>query len=373
MSTHEPSPSIAPRAPLSLTPPAAAATPTADDLARTAAAFFARYEGTTLTTYAQKLRAFAAWLGVDFERLPAELLARGPVRVTADVEAFRAHLRATLRPRPGEGRGRADRPAPATVNGYLAAIRSLVRFLQRAHVLTWSLYVDAEPAEAYRDTRGPGLDAVARLLVAADTAAARAREPRLATRDRAILRLLTDLALRRAEALALDVADVERDRDGTARAVWVRGKGRKESERLTLPPKTAAAVAAWLAARLTLDEAPAGRRDTRPLFVSLDPGAGREGRRHRGSVGPSARVVAGRLTARALGARFETLGRLAGIGRVSPHGLRHTAITAVLDAGASTRDAQRFSRHKDPRTLLRYDDNRADLRGRLAADLSERY
>jgi integrase len=61
------------------------------------------------------------------------------------------------------------------------------------------------------------------------------------------------------------------------------------------------------------------------------------------------------------------------VGRVRPHGLRHTAITAVLDAGASTRDAQRFSRHKDPRTLLRYDDNRADLRGRLAAELSERY
>src|SRR5687768_14014448 len=72
----------------------------ADDLARTAAAFFARYEGTTLTTYAQKLRVFAGWLGVDFEQLPAELLARDPVRVTADAEAFRARLRATLRPRP---------------------------------------------------------------------------------------------------------------------------------------------------------------------------------------------------------------------------------------------------------------------------------
>jgi integrase len=63
------------------------------------------------------------------------------------------------------------------------------------------------------------------------------------------------------------------------------------------------------------------------------------------------------------------------VGPVRPHGLRHAAVTAVLDAGASTRDAQRFSRHKDPRTLLRYDDNRnrADLRGRLAAELSERY
>jgi integrase/recombinase XerC len=53
--------------------------------------------------------------------------------------------------------------------------------------------------------------------------------------------------------------------------------------------------------------------------------------------------------------------------------LRHTAITAVLDAGASIREAQRFSRHKDPRVLLRYDDNREDLGGRRAAELSARY
>ena len=56
---------------------------------------------------------------------------------------------------------------------------------------------------------------------------------------------------------------------------------------------------------------------------------------------------------------------------VRPHGLRHTAITALLDAGAGLREAQRFSRHADPRTLMRYDDNRADIAGEMARRVSD--
>jgi integrase/recombinase XerC len=58
-------------------------------------------------------------------------------------------------------------------------------------------------------------------------------------------------------------------------------------------------------------------------------------------------------------------------GHVRPHGLRHTAITALLDSGASLREAQRFSRHADPRTLMRYDDNRSDIAGEMARRVSE--
>jgi integrase/recombinase XerC len=56
---------------------------------------------------------------------------------------------------------------------------------------------------------------------------------------------------------------------------------------------------------------------------------------------------------------------------VRPHGLRHTAVTALLDAGVGLREAPRFSRHADPRTLVRYGDNRADLAAELARTLSE--
>ena len=58
------------------------------------------------------------------------------------------------------------------------------------------------------------------------------------------------------------------------------------------------------------------------------------------------------------------LARTAGIGaweRLSPHSLRHSAITFALDAGASLRDVQDYAGHKDPRTTRRHDHSRDSL------------
>ena len=41
--------------------------------------------------------------------------------------------------------------------------------------------------------------------------------------------------------------------------------------------------------------------------------------------------------------------------KVSPHGLRHSFVTACLDAGVPLRDAQIAARHSDPRITARYD------------------
>jgi len=41
--------------------------------------------------------------------------------------------------------------------------------------------------------------------------------------------------------------------------------------------------------------------------------------------------------------------------RISPHSLRHAAITNALDAGVPLRDAQILARHADPRTTKHYD------------------
>jgi site-specific recombinase XerD len=46
---------------------------------------------------------------------------------------------------------------------------------------------------------------------------------------------------------------------------------------------------------------------------------------------------------------------------LSPHSLRHSAITFALDAGATLRDVQDYAGHKDPRTTRRYDHSRGSL------------
>ena len=47
--------------------------------------------------------------------------------------------------------------------------------------------------------------------------------------------------------------------------------------------------------------------------------------------------------------------------RITPHSLRHSFITAALDAGVPLRDVQIAARHADPRTTTRYDRARNNL------------
>jgi integrase len=68
--------------------------------------------------------------------------------------------------------------------------------------------------------------------------------------------------------------------------------------------------------------------------------------------------------------------RLAGTHkRISPHSLRHSAITAALDADVPVREVQDYARHADPRTTRRYDRGRHNLDRnaayRVAAFLAE--
>jgi site-specific recombinase XerD len=85
------------------------------------------------------------------------------------------------------------------------------------------------------------------------------------------------------------------------------------------------------------------------------------------------RQLSGPLLAAAAGGRLRQghlwelvrrLARTAGIRaweQLSPHSLRHSAITFALDAGASLRDVQDYAGHKDPRTTSRYDHSRDSL------------
>jgi len=152
--------------------------------------------------------------------------------------------------------------------------------------------------------------------------------------ETAILRLLADRGLRVGEVGSLRVGDFE----PAACVVYVAPKGGGgQRERVTLSAGTCAAVAAWRSSVASADD-----EAEDPLF-------------------PRAR------TASAVAYRVRRLAARAGVPPFRPHGLRHHAVTrAIRAAGGDIRAAQMFSRHADPRVLLRYDDDAKDRGGELA-------
>jgi integrase/recombinase XerC len=218
-------------------------------------------------------------------------------------------------------------------------VRSALRFARTIGATTWVPEISGLKAQTYRDTRGPGLAGTRALLVAAAE-----KSPAKAARDTAIIRLMFDLGLRRGEVVGLDVEDVDR----AGPRLWVLGKGKAQKEPRTLPTPTLEAIDGWLAVRRAVhDEEPA-------LLVNV---AGlRPGRR---------------MTGNGLYRVIRSLGDLAGV-RARPRGLRHASITAALDtSNGDVRAAQAHARHANPQTTMRYDDNRQDLAGKVAARLAD--
>ncbi len=73
-------------------------------------------------------------------------------------------------------------------------------------------------------------------------------------------------------------------------------------------------------------------------------------------------AVGRRLDRHGAGRIVRRIARRAGIGKaVTPHTLRHSFITAALDAGVPLRDVQEAASHADPRTTMRYDRARGSL------------
>lgn len=229
--------------------------------------------------------------------------------------------------------------AAATVNRRLSSLRCATALMRTVGLIAWTLEVESERASRVRDTRGPAEPGVKALLRAARSQ----RDPWKAARDVALLRLIHDLALRRSEAVSLDLEHLALASDPPT--VSIQGKGETTRQALTLPDPTKTAIAAWLLQR--------GPKPG-PLFLSAD----RRRRRH---------GIADRLTGEGVRLLLASLCQRAALPRVKPHGLRHSAVTSALDAtSGDLRRVQRFSRHSDVRTLQVYDDNRSDLGGEVA-------
>lgn len=232
--------------------------------------------------------------------------------------------------------------SPATVNVRLSALRDVIREARKYDLVDFEISVDSVPSRSYRDTAGPGSEAFRAMLL---KLAERQDDPKR-RRDLAILWLLYGMGLRRSEVVSLNLDDVTLGAVGGEGTVLVTGKGHKDASGITMPPVAASALRSWIEVR--------GNHDG-PLFVGIDRG---------GSLG-------GRLTGESVRLLVAKLGDAVGV-RARPHGLRHSAISRVLDlSNGNVREAQKFSRHANVATVVIYDDQRTDAAGRMAKMLTE--
>ena len=229
----------------------------------------------------------------------------------------RARIRAFL--------GRLHRRAkPATVARKLASIRTFYGFLGREDV------VPKNPGE---EIATPKIPRKLPTVLPVDDVFALLETPPDDTpaglRDRAWLEVLYSTGMRVSELVGLSLADV----DLPERIVRIRGKGKKE--RLgTLGSRAVEALERWLEARETVRAATATRSAEHAVFLNL-----------RG----------GRLTSRSVRALLHRWVVRCGIRRrVSPHALRHTFATHLLDAGADLRGIQELLGHEQLSTTQRY-------------------
>ena len=212
--------------------------------------------------------------------------------------------------------------AKSTVARRLACLRSLFRFLMKRGE------VAANPAKALRTPRaGRKLPHV----LSAEEAAILLETPPPDTpagkRDRALLETLYSAGLRVAELAGLNLDDWDRDGD----VLTVRGKGKKERI-APIGSYATRALDAWLAVREPAEHG--GADAAAAVFLN------RFGRR---------------LTTRSVGRMLDKHINVAGLdGKTSPHTLRHSFATHLLDGGADLRSVQELLGHADLTTTQIY-------------------
>jgi integrase/recombinase XerC len=223
----------------------------------------------------------------------------------------------------------------ATINRRLAAIKSLVAFSYNCGHCEFMLEaVKGEKLSAYRDTTGIDPETFKRVLGGIDRGTVKG------VRDFALMMLLWSNALRRSEVSKASIADF----DPVAKTLRIFGKGRgNNSEIISLGSGTVTAIESWLEAR-------GEHQPDKALFVSVNPG-----------------YKDGRLSTQAIYNIVSDRCQDAGITKVmSPHRIRHSSITAALEAtGGDVRRVQKLSRHSSLNTLLIYDDNRRNHQGEV--------
>ena len=273
--------------------------------------FLAGYSGNTRLAYQQDLRLYVGWCHrqqiqlFDVRRTHIELFARWLEHHDAGEYSL----------------ADAERDAAGTtIARRLSTVAGFYRYGVEEELLTHNPATNVRRPRLRHEATILGLDRneLGAFLVQAGLSGAR---------DHALACLLALNGLRVSEALGTNIADVGLERGH--HTLRVRRKGGK-TVIVPLAPRTARTVYLVI-----------GERAEGPIFTAAD---GARMNRHQAT-----RMV-------------QRLTKHAGIDKkISPHSLRHSFITAALDAGVPLRDVQEAASHADPRTTMRYDRARRSL------------
>lgn len=215
--------------------------------------------------------------------------------------------------------------APATTNRMLAALRGVLKECWRAGLMSTDSYQRAVDLPSVKQQRLPAGRSVGRQeMIGLFDALLDVENGR---RNRAILAVLVGCGLRRAELVALDCSDLD---PGSGELTVRGGKGAKDRT-VWLGPSALSPVLDWT----------------------------------RGRSGP----MFGVSTATVYSIVREAAER-AGLPRTTPHDLRRTFVTNLLDQGVDIATVQQMAGHADIQTTSRYD-RRGEKAKQAAAALLE--
>lgn len=211
----------------------------------------------------------------------------------------------------------------ATISRKVASIRAFFQFLVRAGIIRYN------PAQM---VQVPKIDKHLPSFLSIDEMFSLLKvkfDPGITgLRDRAIIELLYSVGIRVSELTGMNVGDI----DFSASLVKVRGKGRKERI-LPVGGPALSALEEYLGDRVDTRTETGGEADN-PLFLNR---------------------AGSRLTSRSVRRIIDKYITLSGVGKkISPHALRHTFATHLMDAGADLRAIQELLGHESLSTTQKY-------------------
>jgi integrase/recombinase XerD len=237
-----------------------------------------------------------------------------------------------------------EKYAPDTTNKILSYLRSVLREAMNLDLLSAGDFARIQSIRGARGRRVPRgrfieLEEQRALFDQLDTLTP------AGTRGVAMLGLLLGAGLRRSEIVDLQLSSLRPDG-----ALLVRGKGDKERV-VPLPPAVLAAVERWVKLR---------GKDPGRLFLPFNK---HQAILHR-KKGENAH-----LTAQAIYGFLEEIAKSANVTNLSPHDLRRTYISSLLDNGVDLATAQSLAGHTKPETTAGYDRRGLATRKRAAEGL----